>query len=206
MNTSENNELTALRSTMESLKQRLDNQEIINEKLIKNSMKKKMSWLKKYIIFEICLLPLISVLWLGIRYYCHLSWANYFFMLAMCIASVVCDYYINVNSIKDTDYNKSNLIETIKKLTKMKRHRAILMVVSMPLLVIWLLWSGIEAYNALPFITDDYQKGLIYGSLTGGSIGGFIGIIIAIAIFLKMQRTNDDIIKQINDIVNDDLK
>lgn len=204
MNMSENIELEELRTQMLNLKKQLNNQEIVNEKLIKESMKKKMSWIKKYIIFEVCLIPVIIFAWLGIRYYCHLSWANYFFMITMCFVSIILDYFININSIKESDYNRNNLVETIKKLTKMKRQRAIQMMIQMPLLVIWIIWAGVEAYNAMPFITNDFQKGFIQGGIIGGAIGGIIGIIFAISLFFKMQRTNDEIIAQINDTINDD--
>ena len=45
------NELEAMRSQMQLLKQKLDNQEIINDQLIRNAMSKKMSWIHKYIWF-----------------------------------------------------------------------------------------------------------------------------------------------------------
>ena len=205
MNISENIELAELKSQMENLKKQLSDQEIINDKLIRESMKKKMSWIKKYIIFEVCLMPIIIIAWLGIRYYCHLSWANYFFMIIMCFVSIIVDYFININSIKDDDYNRNNLVETIKKLTKMKRQRAIQMVIQMPLLVCWILWAGVEAYNALPEIANEFQQGFIQGGIIGGAIGGVIGIIFAVSLYFKMQRTNDEIINQINETINDDI-
>ena len=205
MNISENIELAELKSQMENLKKQLSDQEIINDKLIRESMKKKMSWIKKYIIFEVCLMPLIIFACLGIRYYCHLSWANYFFMIIMCLVSIIVDYFININSIKDEDYNRNNLVETIKKLTKMKRQRAIQMIIQMPLLVCWILWAGAEAYNALPGIANEFQQGFIQGGIIGGAIGGVIGIIFAVSLYFKMQRTNDEIINQINETINDDI-
>ena len=45
MNISENIELAELKSQMENLKKQLSDQEIINDKLIRESMKKKMSWI-----------------------------------------------------------------------------------------------------------------------------------------------------------------
>ena len=205
MNISENIELAELKSQMENLKKQLSDQEIINDKLIRESMKKKMSWIKKYIIFEVCLMPIIIIAWLGIRYYCHLSWANYFFMIIMCLVSIIVDYFININSIKDDDYNRNNLVETIKKLAKMKRQRASQMIIQMPLLVCWILWAGIEAYNALPGIANEFQQGFIQGGIIGGAIGGVIGIIFAVSLYFKMQRTNDEIINQINETINDDI-
>lgn len=203
MNRYENNDLSELRYQMKCLKNELEGQDIINEKLLKDSMKEKMSWIKKYIIFEVCLMPVIILGWLLIRFYCHLSWANYFFVIILCMASIVIDCLINIKKFKNEDYNRANLVETSRKLVKMKRQRAIQMMVNIPILIVWLVWSGIEAYNAFPLMENDFQKGFIGGAMIGGPIGGIMGIIFAIKIFRKMQRTNDEIINQINDIIND---
>lgn len=45
------NELDAMREQMQLLKQKLDNQEIVNDRILRNAMSGKMSWIKKYIWF-----------------------------------------------------------------------------------------------------------------------------------------------------------
>ncbi|WP_443876420.1 hypothetical protein [Leyella stercorea] len=200
-NNNQNTELELMRSQMEYFKAQLDKQKIVNEKMIIGSMKKSMSWIKRFVYFECCLVPLLAVLsWLAIKEFAHLSWLNYAFLMTMVIVSVIADYRINVSAISDADYSRNNLLTTIKKLTRMKRLRSIEMMIEVPTLFIWLLWSGIEAWIYMPADAPDCARGAVYGGIVGGVIGGVCGLIFAFRIFFKMQRTNDEVISQINEL------
>ena len=74
------------------------------------------------------------------------------------------------------------------------------MTIFIPLVIVWLLWAGIEAYNALPEATSEFQEAFISGGIVGGVIGGICGLIFVFSIYRKMQRTNDEVIAQINDL------
>lgn len=163
-------------------------------------MKKSMSWIKRYVYFECSLVPIIAVSWFAIKEFAHLSWLNYAFLMTMVIVSVIADYCINVSAISDADYSRNNLLTTIKKLTRMKRQRSIEMMIEMPAIVLWLLWSGIEAWIYMPADAPDFMRGAVYGGIVGGVIGGVCGLIFAFRIFFKMQRTNDEVISQINEL------
>ena len=82
----------------------------------------------------------------------------------------------------------------------MKRLRSIEMMIEVPALVVWLLWSGIEAWMYMPVDAPDFVRAAIYGGMVGGVIGGVCGLIFAFRIFFKMQRTNDEVISQINEL------
>ena len=199
-NNNQNTELELMRSQMEDFKAQLDKQKIVNEKMIIGSMKKSMSWIKRYVYFECCLVPLIAVSWLAIKEYAHFSWPNYAFLMTMVIVDVIADYRINVSAISDADYSRDNLLTTMSKLTRMTRQRSIEMMIEVPTLFIWLLWSGIEAWIYMPADAPDCARAAVYGGIVGGVIGGVCGLIFAFRIFLKMQRTNDDVISQINEL------
>ena len=194
-----NNELEIMRTQLNALKSQLAQQEIVTENLIIDAMKKKMTWIKKYVFFQICLIPVLAIVWAAIIPMCGISWWNYAFLLIMCCIDVYADYRINVSSISD-DYLRGNLVTTVKKLLKMKRYRALQMAICIPLIIVWLLWAGIEAYNALPEATSEFQEAFISGGLIGGVLGGICGLIFAFSIYRKMQRTNDEVIAQINDL------
>ncbi|MGM9855097.1 MAG: hypothetical protein ACI31B_05150 [Muribaculaceae bacterium] len=195
-----NNELEIMRTQLNALKSQLAQQEIVTENLIIDAMKKKMTWIKKYVIFQICLIPILAIIWAAIIPMCGISWWNYAFLLIMCCIDVYADYRINVTALSDDDYLRGNLVSTVKKLLKMKRYRALQMAICIPLIIVWLLWAGIEAYNALPEATSEFQEAFISGGLIGGVIGGICGLIFAFSIYRKMQRTNDEVIAQINDL------
>ena len=135
-----------------------------------------------------------------IKEYAHLSWLNYAFLMTMVIVSVIADYRINVSAVSDADYSRNNLLTTIKKLTRMKRQRSIEMMIEVPTLVFWLLWSGIEVWIYMPADAPDFVRAAVYGGIVGGVIGAVCGLIFAFRIFFKMQRTNDEVISQINEL------
>ena len=195
-----NNELEIMRTQLNALKSQLAQQEIVTENLIIDAMKKKMTWIKKYVFFQICLIPVLAIVWAAIAPICGISWWNYAFLITMCCIDVFADYRINVTALSNDDYLRGNLVTTVKKLLKMKRYRALQMAICIPLIIVWLLWAGIEAYNALPEATSEFQKAFISGGLIGGVIGGICGLIFAFSIYRKMQRTNDEVIAQINDL------
>lgn len=195
-----NNELEIMRTQLNALKSQLAQQEIVTENLIIDAMKKKMTWIKKYVFFQICLIPVLAIVWAAIAPICGISWWNYAFLITMCCIDVYADYRINVTALSNDDYLSGNLVTTVKKLLKMKRYRALQMAICIPLIIVWLLWAGIEAYNALPEATSEFQEAFISGGLIGGVIGGICGLIFAFSIYRKMQRTNDEVIAQINDL------
>lgn len=195
-----NNELEIMRTQLNALKSQLAQQEIVTENLIIDAMKKKMTWIKKYVFFQICLIPVLAIVWAAIAPICGISWWNYAFLITMCCIDVFADYRINVTALSNDDYLRGNLVTTVKKLLKMKRYRALQMAICIPLIIVWLLWAGIEAYNALPEATSEFQEAFISGGLIGGVIGGICGLIFAFSIYRKMQRTNDEVIAQINDL------
>ena len=199
-----NTEIEQMRAQLESLRQSLDRQEIVNERLIAKSMKSRMSWLKKYIIMEACLIPVIAILWLELKMVLGLSWLNYAFLMVMVVIDVYIDYRINLHSLSDADYSKSNLIGTMTKLMVMKRRRTIQMVAAVPIVIVWVLWTGLEAYASLATATEPMLRAFIFGALIGCAIGGVAGLIFAFYIYRKMQRTNDDVISQINEYTTED--
>lgn len=199
-NNNTNNELELLRQQMNVLKEKLDAQEIVNDRLVAKSMRKEMSWIKKYIYVQFALIPFVALIWVGVKYILGLSWWNYSFLMLMCVVFVYIDYVVNVKALSNADYHKNNLIETARKLVKMKRQRTIQMIVEVLLLILWLIWTFLEVNSAQSTATG-LRQSLLQGGIIGGYIGGVIGIIVAFVIFYKMQRTNDRMIEQIDDMM-----
>lgn len=199
-NNNTNNELELLRQQMNVLKEKLDAQEIVNDRLVAKSMRKEMSWIKKYIYVQFSLIPFVALIWVGVKYILGLSWWNYSFLMLICVVSVYIDYVVNVKALSNADYHKNNLIETARKLVKMKRQRTIQMIVEILLLILWLIWTFLEVNSAQSTATG-LRQSLLQGGIIGGYIGGVIGIIVAFVIFYKMQRTNDRMIEQIDDMM-----
>ena len=205
-------ELEQMREQMQVLRNKLDTQEIVNEKLVKNSVKSKMSWIKKFIYFEFLLIPFIALIWYGLKEVFNLSWFCYASILVLCVIDVVWDYRINVAALDLEKVEKHNLSDTLQKLVAMKQMRAKAFFIMISLSIPLFMWTSIEMWQnistgTITFI-DDVPANIVcagaYAGLVGGIIGFFVGIYISIRIYRKMQATNDELIAQIEEFTNND--
>lgn len=192
-----NNELEIMRSQMASFKKQLEQQEIINRRIMSESMKKKFSWIKKMFIGEIILIPIFLYLAFAAKYYFDLSWWSVATFVILLLCDVWCDYDINMRAIKDSDYSHDNFIDTIEKLVKMKQRRAKQTAIMLTATIVMSIWLLIEIGFHLIAINADTGMWLV---LYGGGTGAFIGVVAAWWIYRKMQKTNDEMIKQIEEI------
>lgn len=197
-------ELEQMREQMQVLRNKLDTQEIVNDKLVKNSIKSKMSWIKKFVYFEFLLIPFTALMMYVLKEIFNLSWFCYAFIVVLCVIDAVLDYRINVASLDLEKVEKHNLSDTLQKLIAMKQMRAksffIMMLLSIPLFM----WASIEMWQNISTSTNTFNTNILYAGLVGGIIGFFVGIYISIRIYRKMQTTNDELIAQIEEFTNND--
>lgn len=194
-------ELELLREQMQVLRDKLDKQEIVNDKLIRNSVKSKMSWVKKFVYLEFLLLPVLACVWFGIKEVFNLSWTNYAILMIMSTIDTIWDYRINVASFDLEKVAENNLTDTLQKLISMKQMRAKSFSIMLPLCALWLIWTGIEMWQGVGSLgeADSLMRAAGYGGFGGLIVGIPIGVYAVIRIYRKMQRTNDELIEQIRD-------
>lgn len=192
-----NNELEIMRSQMVSFKKQLEQQEIINSRIMSESMKKKFSWIKKMIIGEIILIPIFLYLAFAAKYYLDLSWWSTSTFIILLLCDVWCDYDINMRAIKNSDYSRDNLVNTMEKLLRMKQRRTKQTAIMLIALIGLIIWFSIEI--SLHLMSIDADTGM-WDVFYGGVVGGVIGIAVSWWIYCKMQKTNDEIIKQIEEV------
>lgn len=199
-------EMEQMRQQMQVLREKLDKQEIVNDKLVKNSVRSKMSWIKKYVYFEFVTLPIVALMWFGIKVTFDLSWFNYAITMVMCTIDAVWDYRINIASLKIDKVESNSLTDTLQKLVTMKQMRAKSFSIMLPLCILWFAWTCFETWQYVSTITfeEDFMTDAAYGGLAGGVIGFFIGLFAAFCIYRMMQNTNDELITQINEFTNND--
>lgn len=196
-NINNNNELEIMRSQMASFKKQLEQQEIINSRIMAESMKKKFSWIKKMIIGEIILIPIFLYLAFAAKYNFNLSWWSISTFIILLLCDVWCDYDINMRAIKNSDYSRDNLVNTMEKLLRMKQRRTKQTAIMLTATIVMSIWLLIEIGFHLIAINADTGMWLV---LYGGGTGAFIGVVAAWWIYRKMQKTNDEMIKQIEEI------
>lgn len=205
-------ELEQMREQMQVLRNKLETQEIVNDKFVKNSIKSKMSWMKKFIYFEFLMIPFGALMMYVLKEVFNLSWFCYAFIVVLCVIDAVWDYRINVAALDLEKVEKHNLSDTLQKLIAMKQMRAKSFFIMMLLSILLFMWASIEMWQnistgTITFI-DNVPTNIVYieayAGLFGGIIGFFVGIYITIRIYRKMQTTNDELIAQIEEFTNND--
>ena len=136
------------------------------------------------------LLPIVCIGWWQIKIMLGLSWWSYGLMVGLSAICVAADTLIN--KMKPDDWNNENLVQTSMKLAHMKHIRKVQVSIQAFLLLLVIIAVAYDAYqaNVLP-----HDRLLILGisMIVGAVIGGAVGLYI----LARMQRTNDDIINEI---------
>ena len=201
----ENNmtELEQMREQMAAFKSRLDKQQIINEQLVRTSMGSKLSWIKKFVWGEIIAVPILLIIMALFHAGNGLSWWLYGFLAVGLIADATGDYIIN--RIPKSQLLSGDLVETSKRLVQMKKQRTSWFVAGVIFLVIWLVWFCIEVAMRLDCGCTLPHHGTVVAIMIGAIVvGALIGGVIAWLILRKMQRTNNQLIEQIEQITKED--
>ena len=196
-------ELEQMREQMAAFKSRLDKQQIINEQLVRTSMGSKLSWIKKFVWGEIIVVPILLIIMALFHAGNGLSWWLYGFLALGLIADATGDYIIN--RIPKSQLLSGDLVETSKRLAEMKKQRTSWFVAGVIFLVIWLVWFCIEVAMCLDCGCTLPHHGTVVAIMIGAIVvGGLIGGVIAWLILRKMQRTNNQLIEQIEQITKED--
>lgn len=193
------NELEEMRRQIGLLKKKLDNEAIVNDRVMRRVMKEKVNSVERYLVRVI----VIGVCAMLLMYYdCavlfHLSAELLVFTEVLLLAAVV--FIVNNKRlINSSGMMDCNLVEECKKLVRFKKREIRYLYVSIPLLVVWLAWFLLELYER----TSDPVEGRIL--VISCIIGGILGAVIGFNMFRKMLRNINDVIAQIED-THDDMQ
>ena len=184
-------ELDDLRQQIAALKNKVDQQGRLNEALVKKTIQGKMRSLH-HNLFWYCLIVGLFVpfmVWDFIE--SGISWAFIIFTIVMFAGSFVAEYLINRMKISGMG---DDLVETARKLMQMKRNRKKQLIIGFCTIAIWLPWYFYDPESLATFIL------IILISMTAGVV---IGLSIGLSFYRKLQRTNDEMIDQINDLTRE---
>ena len=189
-------ELDDLRSQINDLKNKVNRQGRLNEELVIKTIQGKMKGVHS-IIFKLGILAIVFVpFYIMLKYQVGLSWPLTIFTIVFLLSSVTSDVLINRINVS---HMGDDLVGTANKLVKMKRHRVIGQRIGIAVAVIWLAWFCYEYF----LLNSAYGPEAAWGSLIGIFVGAGLGAIIGLRIFNRMQRANDEMIDQINDLLHE---
>lgn len=195
MNSTNNFEMDEMRQQMETLKKKLDAQEIVNDRLMRRSMKSTAN----KIVQRHNVVMAVGILMIPFGYFSLVMAGGLSipFWIATCIfmvLSAAATYYIGFD-LRDSRLMQGKLLEVRRKVARAKKLENQWLFISIPLVILWLAWF---VYEAMLQNVDGNRSG--YGLMVGGAIGGIIGAIIGFSLHFKTQRQYQEIIDQIEDL------
>lgn len=187
-----NIELEEMRQQVSLLKEKLDRQELVNDKMLRKTMKTKISSLKVQQYTEYFSALFVITIGSVIFKAMGCSWS---FVIGTILYMSVCAVatFIMHRNLNRDDTANGDLLTVAKHAKKLKKDYHDWFYFAIPSIILWLAWFGYEQYQ----IYNDMKMalGVFIGALIGGAIGGTIGLLM----HRKAKNTLNDIIEQIEE-------
>lgn len=193
-NSIDSKELQEMKVQLELLTKKLERETIVNERLIRHSMKEKANTLRRNTIIEslVCIIMIPFFIWILPKISPHSMYFCTFSTVFMVLA-LAYNYYM-YREFHTKDFSEANLIEARKATLKFQRlTRRWTYCIGIPFLMVFIPWFVYE--NAQVYKGEMLKLVLIFAA-----IGLFIGGVIGIYQFNKTLRTTDEILMQIEEL------
>lgn len=187
-------ELEEMRGQLNLLKQKLSEQEIVSEKLMRKVTSERLSKINNEGRIAVAVAAIFAPLNVFIFQDLGLSTA---FIIVSTVYFLVCAGFslYSRRGINPDDVIYGNLVETHRKMVKYKTlcNRWLMGVI--PFLVLWFGWFLMELNNG--------GSGPDKGSMIGGCVGAVIGTIFGTLYYKKSQKNLNDAIQEIEDLTKE---
>ena len=195
MNTQEINDILEMREQLAALKKRLNTQEMVNDRLIKETISRKLSKIngQAVALCTICLV-MIPLEFLNFQRMGH----SFAFCIATSALFLICFVVMLVSHyrLRKRDIYSGDLVTVYKEVSRLRKIYKSWHYWSVPMLVVWFAWLEYEIYRN--FADVDMKMMLIISG--SGILGLIIGGIIGLRIHKRTLRNADDLLQQIEEI------
>jgi hypothetical protein len=193
-----NNELENMRSQLNLLKEEVDRKAKINDKIMRNMLKQRISWVRNYAKFGLYLFPIMLIMFpVLFHVIIGVSWPLTIFGTFLACGGYVENYYTNY--LKTKNLFDGDLLDAAKVLARQNKMRTISLMVSIPLSIIFFVWFFIEfkttSGGMIIFSESQANSGAIMGI-----IFGLAGLIAGIILVIRYQQTNKELIRFIQEM------
>ena len=191
------NEFEEMKAQLALFNKKLEQETIVNERLIRRSMKEKASSLRRKAIIEsvVSLIMIPYFIWV-MPQLIGLSTGFCMFVCFMLALAIGYNYYIH-SHFRPDEFVYGDLVKAKKNTLMLKKFYANwLKFIGIPFIIVFLGWFAFE-------IKQHFQGEELQSILGGMAIGLVLGVIIGTYRYLKTQRMADDILTQIEELSED---
>ena len=146
-------ELEELRSQVAEFKKRVEQQEIVSRRLLKEAMKGHVSWIKQMSIWgsvgELAILPFLVY---ALRNIVGVSWLPIIAVGLMLVGEAVFNFW-NVSTIRNKHLAVDDVLSAQQRLITFKRREKLYTYGILPFIFLWVVWLLFDVYygNDIPF-------------------------------------------------------
>lgn len=184
-------ELEELRRQVAEFKSRMERQEIISRRLLKEAMKGHVSWIKQMSIWcsvgELVILPFLVY---ALRSVVGVSWLPIIAVGLMLVSEAIFNFW-NVSTIRDKHLAVDDVLSAQQRLITFKRREKLYTYGILPFLLLWIVWLLFDVYYGtdIPFPSS------------GRLLVDFVLIaIVLVAVFYVFYREMDSLNKAIKEL------
>ena len=155
-------ELEELRSQVAEFKKRVEQQEIVSRRLLKEAMKGHVSWIKQMSFWgsvaELLILPLLVY---ALRSIVGFSWLPIIALGLMIAGEAVFNFW-NVSTIRDKHLAVDDVLSVQQRLITFKRREKLYTYGILPFIFLWVVWLLFDVYYGtdIPFFPS--SKRLVF--------------------------------------------
>ena len=150
-------ELEELRSQVAEFKNRVEQQEIVSRRLLKEAMKGHVSWIKQMSIWgsvgELAILPFLVY---ALRNIVGVSWLPIIVVGLVIVGEAVFNFW-NVSTIRDKHLAVDDVLSAQQRLITFKRREKLYTFGILPVIFLWVVWLLFDVYHGtdIPFPSSD---------------------------------------------------
>ena len=150
-------ELEELRSQVAEFKNRVEQQEIVSRRLLKEAMKGHVSWIKQMSIWgsvgELAILPFLVY---ALRNIVGVSWLPIIVIGLVIVGEAVFNFW-NVSTIRDKHLAADDVLSAQQRLITFKRREKLYTYGILPFIFLWVVWLLFDVYHGtdIPFPSSD---------------------------------------------------
>jgi len=185
-------ELEELRNQVAEFKKRVEQQEIVSRRLLREAMKGHVSWIKQMSIWgsvgELVILPLLVY---ALRSIVGVSWLPIIAVVLLLVGEAVFNFW-NVSTICDKHLAVDDVLSVQQRLITFKRRDKLYTFSILPFLFLWFVWLLFDVYYGtdIPFFPSS-ERNLVY----------FVAVVIILTVFFYVfYREMRSLNKAIKDI------
>jgi hypothetical protein len=192
-------ELQEMREQMAALKEKMNAQEVVNDRLIRDVLSQKMKTINKN--GWLSSLSGLFVITFG-NYVFYQMGLSTWFLLGTTVMMIFCAAvtWISHSWVNSNEIANGDLLRVVKQAQRLQRVYKNWKYIALPMILVWATWLGLE------YAAEVKDTAMVISMMSGGVIGGLVGGIIGFKQNKKVINELDEMIRHIEEMSELDEK